>query len=405
VLRGVSTKRPYSVKLAAIKEWATAMIEHITIRNFKSIREVSVDLSPVTVLIGRSGVGKSNFLRAIRFLRNFLLDSDAAVRHEGGWPRIWPFGEPAPLSLSIRFRIPGYSKSFVYDVSWESHAPNLHNVSVSAEALSLGGDTIFNRAANQWIKWPEQGKAPQNVPGIVLNTFPTLTDAVLAYTAWTSGIGWHDFPASVFTTPTQNNPGRGNELPGLHDAADNYLEVIRDITQDLRDQLSRRQILARIKQINPTVSSLELDSITKPSQVIVGHAMGNQRIGLELSQESDGFRRYYAHLLALYQTPPKQVLMFEEPENSIYPGALRNLAEEFNDAPNKRRGQVLLTTQSPDLLDGFAPESLRVVELDEKQSTKIGPLDPDQLQAVKDKLLEPGELLTVDTARGLQVHT
>jgi predicted ATPase len=88
------------------------MIEHITIRNFKSIGEVSVDLSPVTVLIGRSGVGKSNFLRAIRFLRNFLLLGDAAIQHEGGWPRIWPYGAPSPLSFSVRFAIPGYLKSF-----------------------------------------------------------------------------------------------------------------------------------------------------------------------------------------------------------------------------------------------------------------------------------------------------
>ena len=53
------------------------MIEQIRIQNFKSIRDVTVELSPVTVLIGRSGVGKSNFLRAIRFLRNYLLNADA----------------------------------------------------------------------------------------------------------------------------------------------------------------------------------------------------------------------------------------------------------------------------------------------------------------------------------------
>ena len=41
---------------------------------------------------------------------------------------------------------------------------------------------------------------------------------------------------------------------------------------------------------------------------------------LDLTEESDGFRRFYAHLLALYQTPPKQTLVFEEPENGIYPG-------------------------------------------------------------------------------------
>lgn len=59
------------------------MIEHIRIQNFKSIRDASVDLSPVTVLIGRSGVGKSNFLRAIRFFRNYLTTGEAAVGIEG----------------------------------------------------------------------------------------------------------------------------------------------------------------------------------------------------------------------------------------------------------------------------------------------------------------------------------
>lgn len=150
---------------------------------------------------------------------------------------------------------------------------------------------------------------------------------------------------------------------------------------------------------------MELDSITQPTRVVVAHNVGDNRIGLSLGQESDGFRRYYAHLLALYQTPPKQVLMFEEPENGIYPGALRNLAEEFKAAPSAARGQVLLTTQSPDLLDGFEPESFRVVELDSKQTTKIGPLDNDQLKAVKDQLLQPGELLTVDSARAQSVST
>ena len=75
------------------------MIEQIRIQNFKSIRDVSVDVSPVTVLIGRSGVGESNFLRGIRFLRNYLLCESNALQTEGGWQRIFPFGSNADLSL------------------------------------------------------------------------------------------------------------------------------------------------------------------------------------------------------------------------------------------------------------------------------------------------------------------
>jgi len=378
------------------------MIQHITIRNFKSIGEVSVKLAPVTVLIGRSGVGKSNFLRAIRFLRNFLLEPNQAVAHEGGWPRIWPFGTPSQLQFAIRFAIPDYPKSFTYEVSWQPHPQNSQNVYLSAERLSLADEVIFARNERNWIKWPHEGTAPPIEPRLYLNFFPTLSEAVLAYTAWTSGVGWYDFPANVLTQGAAGrvqNRAAGLRFNGLDDTASNYLEVIRDITQDLRDQKARRQILARVKQINSTVDTLELDSIIQPQRVVVGHNVGNRRIGLDLSQESDGFRRYYAHLLALYQTPPKQLLMFEEPENGIYPGALLNLAEEFKAASSAIRGQVLLTTQSPDLLDGFAPDELRVVELDANQLTTIGPLDSDQAEAVRTDLLEPGELLTVDSAR------
>src|SRR5438552_8311060 len=115
----------------------------------------------------------------------------------------------------------------------------------------------------------------------------------------------------------------------------------------MQSQNARRPILARIRQINFSVSSMELDSILQPTKVVIAHNVGAQLIPLDLSQESDGLRRYYAHLLALYQTPSKQVLMFEEPENGIYPGALSNLAEEFRNASKNGRGQVLLTTQSP----------------------------------------------------------
>jgi predicted ATPase len=372
------------------------MIEEITIRNFKSLARVTVKLSPVTVLIGRSGVGKSNFLRAIRFLRNYLLQGPEAINNEGGWPRIWPFGTPAPLSFSVQFRIPGFDVPFAYHVAWKPHPQQPQHVALDSEMLKLGAEVIFERGEKLWIKWPG-GNAPRTAENrLYLNAFPTISEAVLAYTAWSSGIGWHDFPADVF--------GRGttfthSKFPGLDDAAGNYLQIIRDITQDLRDQHSRRQILARIKQINASVQSLELDSILDPKRVIVAHTVGDRRIGLDLSQESDGFRRYYAHLLALYQTPPKQLLMFEEPENGIYPGALRNLADEFKDASRAGRGQILLTTQSPDLLDGFAPEQLRVVELDKDQFTQVGPLDAAQAEALRTHLLEPGELLTVDRAR------
>jgi len=59
---------------------------------------------------------------------------------------------------------------------------------------------------------------------------------------------------------------------------------------------------------------------------------------------------------------------------------------------------VILTTHSPQLLDSFPPESLRVVDV-EKVETRIGPVAPEQMESLREHLLQPGELLTVDPAR------
>lgn len=103
-------------------------------------------------------------------------------------------------------------------------------------------------------------------------------------------------------------------------------------------------------------------------------------------------------MLALYQNPSKQTLIFEHPETGLHPGALESLAEEFKDCAEDGRGQVILTTHSPQLLDYFQAKFIRVVDIDHQQ-TRIGPLAPEQLESVKEHLLFPGELLTVDPAR------
>jgi hypothetical protein len=57
-----------------------------------------------------------------------------------------------------------------------------------------------------------------------------------------------------------------------------------------------------------------------------------------------------------------------------------------------------MTTHSPELLDHFSPEQIRVVEM-EAFETQVGCVAHEQVEAIKENLLSPGELLTVDLAR------
>jgi AAA15 family ATPase/GTPase len=270
-----------------------------------------------------------------------------------------------------------------------------------SESLECGGKCLFKQTSKaghhdfHWETEPALTVVPQ--PGdIALGRLPGIEEAVIAHTALTAAIGVYAFPYDVFKANVQSN--RSNRFSGMADDGSNYLEAIRDISRDLQNIYARKSIVASLQRINQTLSNIELDSLQNPQKALVGHLFGDKTLTLELIQESDGFRRFYAHLLALYQKPSKQTLIFEEPENGIYPGALSLLADEFKAAPESGRGQVLLTTHSPALLDHFSADQIRVVELVDLE-TKIGPLAEDQKESLQEELLHAGELLTVDPAR------
>jgi predicted ATPase len=390
------------------------MIKRIRIRDFKSIRELDLELDPVTVLVGRSGTGKSNLVQAIRFLRNYLLNPQEAVSYEFGWARIIPVGENEPKTLiEVTFSVPGEERDYNYQISFQKR-PGHGDPSLQAESLRLGNECLFSREFGQekgpttfrqgahwhWQTPPKVALQPGFAETPMLASFPSLQQVVFAYAALSTGIGYYHLPSTVLGIA--RGPEHGQQflqaVPGLSDNASNYREVMRGITQDFRRANIRKSLLASLQAVNPGIASIELDSLTNPQRAIIAHKAGDRVFELSLEQESDGLRRFYAHLLALYQNPSKLTLVFEEPENAIFPGALSLLAEEFQATAREERGQVILTTHNPIFLDSFDVDNIRAVEMREG-ATVVGRVSKEQRQAVKDRLLTTGELLTVDRAR------
>ena len=81
---------------------------------------------------------------------------------------------------------------------------------------------------------------------------------------------------------------------------------------------------------------------------------------------------------------------------AIHPGAMAVLAETMKEA--SLRGQLLVSTHSPDLINLLPLDSIRAVTA-EDGSTRVGRIAEHQLRAVKDKLFLPGELHSLE---GLQ---
>jgi hypothetical protein len=336
-----------------------------------------------------------------------------AVNYEWGWERIVPVGEKKPkTSIEVTFSLPGEANDYTYAIAFGCpENQNASQMRLCAESLAIGKEVIFSRVQSktasvygqfqwEWQKAPDVATMPNQDSGPLLGRFPSLQKVVFAYAGLSSGIGFYHFPGSTLSDNTVADPRFAflQNIPGLSDNAHNYREIIRSITQDFHHPNIRKNLAASLRALNTNIVSIELDSLTNPQRAIVGHTAAGRIFELNLQQESDGFRRFYAHLLALYQTPPKLTLIFEEPENAIYPGALSLLADEFKAAPNENRGQVIVTTHNPTLLDSFDVDNVRVVELRDGK-TLVGPVSKEQTSAVKDHLLTTGELLKIDQPR------
>lgn len=379
------------------------MIHQFTVRNYKSLGDVTVRFDPVTVLIGRSGTGKTNLVQALQFLRNYVA-ARGNVQPVPPWPRILPATATAPVRLTfcLSFSPPGVRESYEYELVLQQGSGHgmgpMAAPQLTAERLSLGSRTLFHHNNRKWVVEPAVTGVSQ--PGtVMLGSLGGLPEVTRAWIFLTRGLGWYAFADHVLVFPAQegSNDPLVREENGLSDHAANFLHAFKAITENLQEWQRVDEMVALLQKVNPSVTSIEATPPERNS-ISVGHSWSEKVWPFELAQESEGFRRFFAHLLALYQLPSKQALVFEEPEKGIHPGALDVLAAEILACPKAGRGQVIVTTHSPRLLDHFPPESLRVVEM-ANGMTKVGPVDQGQLESVREHLLEAGELLTVDLAR------
>ena len=69
-----------------------------------------------------------------------------------------------------------------------------------------------------------------------------------------------------------------------------------------------------------------------------------------------------AYLTVLHDPDPPKLIGIEEPENQLHPRLLLELAEECQLASEK--SQFMVTTHSPEFVDGLEPEELWVLYRD-----------------------------------------
>jgi predicted ATPase len=368
------------------------MITQLIVKNFKSLREIHISLSPINILVGQNGAGKSNLVTALRFLHTSLTEGlDIAVRREGGIAaiRTWSAkGRPFDVQIEIKLKLQS-DISATYLIVLGSERKGEYRVKTEKCSVGL---KFFQVANGQW-----SSNQPIQPPGVLSQTLalPFLANTEPFDQVYQQIVAWgfyHPLPEVMRMPQPPMNP-----FP-LHGTGENISSTLAEMRKNVSNY---RKFLDSFSNFLPDIVDVSVKQQGKTFLTYLKHQISDdstqaQNALFDLSQESDGTIRLLGILTALYQDNQPTLFVLEEPEMAVHPRILEHLWDEFALASYQK--QILLTTHSPELLNLVEPEHVKVV-VKEGGTSIIGDISPEQRETVEKHLFGIGELLMAENLK------
>lgn len=428
-------------------------LTRLRVKNFRSIADIDIPLSPLTVLVGPNGSGKSNVVDALRFVRDvFARGLDQAVMDREGMGVIQRWGtEGEGITIGVNFFIGkvetkeivlprgNYFRHGKAAVSLEymfSFSENAKKTLIKTEELSIQIHEKYIPAVQvvredssvrvrfgkgEWISVFEKGKhwwaqINENHLSLPEALFGYSYDLFKEHAGLVSDTDNYNFRAEVeqeietvaellsssffysLNPVDLRQPQQMLKETPFEEKGRNLAAVLRHLTTNAGLKWEGLQFALQQAVIGFDTIEVEAVGGYLATKIIYKTDDLEPRTSY-IGQESDGTIRMLGLLASLQQEPSQPFISIEEPEANIHPGALAVLAGVIDEA--SLRSQILVTTHSPDMLDHLPVESFLVVEK-VGDTTHVGPLDASQIASVRKRLFTPGELFRME---GLQRQT
>jgi type I restriction enzyme M protein len=381
------------------------MWRRIEVRNYRSIEKVKVDLAPFTVVVGPNGSGKSNFADAFVFARDIANDASTAVQNRGGIAGVRRWRPSKPLDVTIDVRVAatqaelntdyvrhGFTLASKREGQWEFKRELIE------EQIEGKHVFVFERERNHVKIRMKIGRSWRQGSSTLNSTSSAMLRAQeVAYLSSAARLLQSSILKRVhryrLNPETMRQPQLVTERNRLDESGGNIAVTIRALRENPEKWAP---VLMTMQRLIPGLHGIEEGTLGRYMGVRFFQKQAGVVAEFSATEMSEGAIRALGILIAAQQMSQDELLVLEEPEVSIHPGAATVLFSFLKQA--SRRGAVLLTTHSAELLDAAKDEEILVCDYREG-ITRVGPMEKAQRRLVKDGLLSAAELMRSEPLR------
>ena len=386
------------------------MITRFQVQNYKALRDVTLNLTPMHVLIGPNDSGKTSILEALASLCRSVDHqlSDAFVGSWKGADLVWKGDIDQIVTLEAEGNVG--EKSWKYrlgcrfvqrerDAHVEEEVLEFDRMLEEAVAADLPGLPVATLVYE--IAVLNRG-VPDNQRSTARGLYHVLSGAHL-----------YRWVPRLLSLPVAAQSKRRFRMEstgfGLALCLDDILGYDRRQFEELENHF---------KRIFPEVDSIMLirekaftGPIDDPEQIPrLEQAEGKglyfrfrkDKQELPAAQVSDGMLLVLAYLTILYLPHPPSVLLIEEPENGIHPKRLQDVLQILRKLiAGQGHTQIILTTHSPYVVDQFQPDEVSLCHKEKDGSVVVNQLSESRTVKEQIDVFTLGEIWTAEGDKAL----
>jgi predicted ATPase len=347
------------------------IIKRIKLHNWKNFQNCEVDLSERCFIIGANAAGKSNFIDALRFLRDISKQAgglQSAVEDRDGITKIRCLAARTSTNVSITVDLGEPTED---NLTWSYHLDIQHTGGgIMRSQVKILKEQVFSYASNEFVCDRNAQKEDEDEDEETLkythleqvNANRKFRDLQVFF----QNIEYLNvIPQLVRESSSMVQSYSKEDYYGR-----NFLEKLAKMNERIRNSYFKK-INEFLKIAVPQLEELRFikDEMGVPhieARFMHWRAKGSKQ---QEAQFSDGTLRLIGFLFALIDS--NGVILLEEPEINLHSGIITQLPEFIAKIQRSKKGagQILITTHSYDMLANQGISSKEVILL---QNTSEG---------------------------------